>query len=89
MKRVSGGNPTEEHDPRLTLKEEDGLVCNQVTSQVLRSVDATNNGGSSQIGALEKLDESRVVLRLCLDDSSHHGDGFLTVDLGLSTETLY
>ena len=86
--RVSSSS-TEANNPRLTLKEEDGLVRDQVTGQVLRRVDTANNGGSTQIGSLEELDKSRVFLRFRLDDSSHHGDGVLTVDKGLSTETFY
>lgn len=73
----------------LTLKEEDGLVGDKVSCQVLCQVDAADDGGSTQIGPLEELDDSRVVLRLCLNDSSHHGDGFRTVNQRPSTETFY
>jgi hypothetical protein len=44
----------------LTLKEEDGLVGDKVTGQVLSGIDTADDEGAAEVGALEELEKARV-----------------------------
>ena len=57
------------------LEEVHGLVGDEVSRQILCSVHTTDNGGSSEITAFEKLKVRRLSSsRLELDCPMHHGD---------------
>lgn len=71
------------------LEEVDGLVGNQVTSQVLGSVNAADDEGTVEIGATEELEQARLLDSLLeIDGTLHHGNGLVgVVDLGGTSET--
>jgi hypothetical protein len=55
----------------LTLKEESGLVGNEVAGQILRSVHTTGDERSPEVGTLEQIKKGRFTTHLTFDyDSS-------------------
>lgn len=58
---------------RLTLEKVDGLVGNEVTRQVLGSVNTADNSSTVEIGALEQLQVVGLLnILLELDSAAHH-----------------
>ncbi|KAG9665291.1 putative sugar transporter, partial [Aureobasidium melanogenum] len=75
----SGSDETESESEVVAdtglLEEVDGLVGNQVTSQVLSGVDEANDEGTAEVGALEKFDVAGFLLRCFhLNNTTHHRD---------------
>ena len=59
----------------LTLEEVDGLVGNEVASQVLCGVHTANNGSTVKIDSLEQLQKVGVAgILLEVNGTTHHGD---------------
>jgi hypothetical protein len=75
--------------PELTLEEEDSLVGNQVTSQVLRSVDAAHNEGTVKVNAAEQLKVAGLLLtRLKVNSTAHHSNSLRGIgDDGATSQT--
>lgn len=72
-----------------TGEEVNCLVGNQVTSQVLREVDTSDDQGAAKVSASEELGVRRRLCRgLHIDDTAHHGDGLVSHRLGFAAETV-
>jgi hypothetical protein len=65
---------------RRTLEEENSLIGDQVTSQILSGVDTTNDSSSSKVGSLEQLEKVGRDIGFSVNGSSHHGDRLGGVD---------
>ncbi len=64
----------------FTFEEINSLVGNEVTSEVLGRVHTTNNECAVAVSALEKFQNTRLLLRLLqLNSTTHHGDGLFRV----------
>ena len=69
------------------LEEVDGLVGNEVTSQVLGEVDTTDDHGAAKVDTLEQLNVVGLLGALLhLDNTTHHGNALLRVDSLLAAE---
>ena len=70
------------------LEEVDSLVGDEVTSQVLRSVDTADDESAVEISATEQFKVVGVLDRLLeIDGTTHHGDGLAEVQAGAASET--
>ena len=60
----------------LTLKEERGLVGDEITGEVLRGVHQTRDGCAPEVGTLEQVKQARSAtqLGLNLDCALDHGE---------------
>lgn len=60
---------------KLTFEEVNGLIGNQVTGQILRSVDTAYDQCTVTIGSLPELNETGFLFGLLeFDCTTHHGD---------------
>jgi hypothetical protein len=64
------------------------LIRNQVTREILRGINATDNQCPAEIGTLEELNQVGRGVRLPSNDTAHHGDTFGRVDPRAATEAL-
>jgi hypothetical protein len=70
------------------LEEEGGLVCDQVSGKVLRSVDQAGDDCAAKIGALPEIQERSGAADVCfnLDRTLDHGECFVGALLGVVAE---
>lgn len=77
-------------DEVLTLEEISCLVCDQITSEILRRIYQTGDDCSPQISSLEKVEDGRATAHLSFDlnGSLHHSKGLLRMFCVRATEAL-
>ena len=88
----SRGNETESERKVVAntslLEKVDGLISDEIASEILGGVDTTDDEGAAKVGALEKFEVVRLLLRLLhFDDTTHHGNCLGRIDSGLATQT--
>jgi hypothetical protein len=74
----------------LTLEEERRLVRDQVSGEVLSSVDETGDDRPPQIGASDEVQEGGITTHLSLDfhGSLNHGKSLMRILLGFAAQSL-
>lgn len=72
-----------------TLKEEGGLVRNEVARKVLRRIHQASDQSTSEISALEKVKKGGRTAKLSfdLDGTLNHGKLLIGIDQGLAAKT--
>lgn len=65
------------------------MVCDQVSSEVLRSIDQAGDDCPAKISAFDKVKHSRVATKMGFDFDStlHHGESFIAFFFGVVAET--